>query len=73
MNITRRFICQTVLTDDVLEGHFECVKILTEAGADVNSTTDGWGTTLNSAACLGNIEIAKLLLRVGINLYFRNE
>ena len=73
VNMPRRAARQTALSDAAREGHFECVKILIEAGADVNSTTDGCGTALGTAAWIDNIAIAKLLLKSGIKLGFRNE
>ena len=73
VNKTRRTARQTAFSDAVREGHFKCVKVLIEAGADVNSTTNRCNTALDSAAWADNIEIAKLLLKVGIKLNFRNE
>ena len=73
VNMPRRAARQTALSDAAREGHFECVKILIEAGADVNSTTDGFGTALGTAAWVDNVQIAKLLLKSGIKLCFRNE
>ena len=52
-----------------LEEHTQCVKILLEAGANVNVTDNKGGQTpLTLAANKGNLDIVKLLLKYGADL-----
>ena len=71
VNILRRVTCDTALSEAFREGNFECVKILIEAGADVNKKEKY--SYLCAAAWRDNIEIAKLLLKSGIKLNFQNK
>lgn len=54
-------------------GAVEDIKVLIDAGADVNICGDLGNTPLHQAAMMGQIESAKLLLRHGANISLRNE
>ncbi|MEG4206979.1 ankyrin repeat domain-containing protein [Microcoleus sp. Pol7_A1] len=58
----------TPLTEAVFLGHFEIIKILIEAGANLQQFDYQPATPLGMAAELGNIEAVQLLLRAGADV-----
>jgi ankyrin repeat protein len=46
-------------------GHTDVVKLLIEAGADVNAQDDWGGTALEWAYAFGHQEVAQLLIEAG--------
>ena len=51
-------------------GHYEVIKILLKAGADVHAGDDG---SLGSASWIGHAEIVKLLLGAGADVHVKND
>ena len=63
----------TALMWAAMNGRSEVVKILLDAGADVNAKTEGGTTALMLAAFLDNTEVAKILLNAGANVNARTK
>jgi uncharacterized protein len=56
---------ETALHFLAVEGQADAVRLLAEAGADVNTVDAGGHTPLVDVACLGNAEVATILLARG--------
>lgn len=52
-------------------GHKDVIKLLLQAGIDINRATKA-GTSLHEAALYGKTEVVRLLLDAGINVHMRN-
>ena len=57
--------CKTALTEAVLDGGTETVKVLIAAGADVNVELEDGETALMIAAVAGDTKIVEILRQAG--------
>ena len=57
----------------VFNGHLECVKLLIQAGADLNVQDENGRTTLMFAAAKGHVDCVKLLTEAGADLDIWHE
>ena len=64
--------CNT-LNEAALYRHSECMKLLIDAGADVNQCNNGGSSPIYGAARRGHSEIVKLLIVAGANVHLCNN
>lgn len=63
----------TGLTIAAMQGHNDVVKMLIEAGSDLNATNKNGDTALTIAAHNGNAAIIKMLVQAGADTSIRNR
>lgn len=61
------------LTNCIIDGKFDALEILINAGVDVNSIANNGDSILSYSACLGHDNITQYLIEKGANLDMQNE
>ena len=54
-------------------GRFDIVRMLSDAGADINKQSKNGLTAVMWAAKMGNLEIVRFLIEVGANIHLKNK
>src|SRR5207245_9851476 len=61
-----------LLTDAVIKGHADLVKVLLDRGTDVNARNASGSTPLHDAALKGQTEVVRVLLEHGADVKAKN-
>ncbi|WKY07621.1 hypothetical protein Q1695_007241 [Nippostrongylus brasiliensis] len=70
---TRDEELHTALMEAAMDGHLEVARILIQAGAPVNLTSESYESPLTLSCCGGHAELAKLLIDAGANIEETND
>jgi ankyrin repeat protein len=67
VNARERLYGRTALMIAAAEGHLDVVRLLVEAGSDLNTVDAEGSTALTLARSYGNLDVAALLEEAGAN------
>ncbi|EYC19318.1 hypothetical protein Y032_0024g1015 [Ancylostoma ceylanicum] len=70
---TRDEELHTALMEAAMDGHLEVARVLIQAGAPVNLTSESYESPLTLSCCGGHAELAKLLIDAGANIEETND
>ncbi|KAJ1351398.1 Ankyrin repeat domain-containing protein 17 [Parelaphostrongylus tenuis] len=70
---TRDEELHTALMEAAMDGHLEVARVLIQAGAPVNLTSEAYESPLTLSCCGGHAELAKLLIDAGANIEETND
>ncbi len=71
-DINQKYLGSPPLITAVLQNNLKIIRLLKNAGADLNATDSKGSSALIHAASTGNLPISRYLVRKGANLHFRN-